>query len=323
MSNLKVNSKCNMCGSCLSLGYDFLSENDDGSIAVKSSTYINPASETFKNLKYICPVGAFEIEHSIRIESPEEQLNKIKGQLKQWPGLKKPSAKDISFNAGSYEMSLSCGNICSGYEYSSESAVMNAAEREFNNSIYSKMDIYILQVISQYRVDKISPYYTYGPDTDSVYYKENQKVSDLLRQAQKLSNRNLGTDFSKFEVYPYRDFVYKMLSKGELVGEDLVPSVHSEFKDSTYTSLSDYRTYINTDYIEKYAGRDFFGNTKYKDAYRYNLVEAILEFRKDLTKALEWQKDHIESNALGHISYLLDLYNKEAKDEILRKVSML
>lgn len=97
----------------------------------------------------------------------------------------------------------------------------NAAESAFNNGAYSKIDVFILQVISQYRADKIGPYYTYGSDTNSIYYKENQKIIQLLKEAEKLSDKNLGSGFSNFEICPSSDLAYKMLAKGELVGDEI------------------------------------------------------------------------------------------------------
>lgn len=211
----------------------------------------------------------------------------------------------------------------SDYSYSSDRAAENAAERAFNNGAYSKMDVFILQVISQYRADKIGPYYTYGSDTNSIYYKENQKIIQLLKEAEKLSDKNLGSDFSNFEICPSSDLAYKMLAKGELVGDELVGSVHREFDSGSYSSLSSYSMYYDTDDMEVYEGHGLFGD-KYKDKYCYrDLSEATRELEKDLRSALKYRGDEIERHALDKIKWLVQVYNKEAQQAISAKINKL
>ena len=251
MSNGRVNSNCMMCGGCLSLGYDFLEEQSDGHVKVKDNTYLKPDSAELKALMEVCPAQAFEYDKDAVIVSKEEQLMKIKQQLKMWKGIPEPTTKDIAFDERKYSMNMPYIRG-SDYSYSSDRAAENAAERAFNNGAYSKMDVFILQVISQYRADKIGPYYTYGSDTNSIYYKENQKIIQLLKEAEKLSDKNLGSDFSNFEICPSSDLAYKMLAKGELVGDELVGSVHREFDSGSYSSLSSYSMYYDTDDMEVY-----------------------------------------------------------------------
>ena len=251
MSNVRVNSNCMMCGGCLSLGYDFLEEQSDGHVKVKDNTYLKPDSAELKALMEVCPAQAFEYDKDAVIVSKEEQLMKIKQQLKMWKGIPEPTTKDIAFDERKYSMNMPYIRG-SDYSYSSDRAAENAAERAFNNGAYSKMDVFILQVISQYRADKIGPYYTYGSDTNSIYYKENQKIIQLLKEAEKLSDKNLGSDFSNFEICPSSDLAYKMLAKGELVGDELVGSVHREFDSGSYSSLSSYSMYYDTDDMEVY-----------------------------------------------------------------------
>lgn len=289
MSNVRVNSNCMMCGGCLSLGYDFLEEQSDGHVKVKDNTYLKPDSAELKALMEVCPAQAFEYDKDVVIVSKEEQLMKIKQQLKMWKGIPEPTTKDIAFD-----------------------------ERK-----YSKMDVFILQVISQYRADKIGPYYTYGSDTNSIYYKENQKIIQLLKEAEKLSDKNLGSDFSNFEICPSSDLAYKMLAKGELVGDELVGSVHREFDSGSYSSLSSYSMYYDTDDMEVYEGHGLFGD-KYKDKYCYrDLSEATRELEKDLRSALKYRGDEIERHALDKIKWLVQVYNKEAQQAISAKINKL
>ena len=322
MSNVKVNSNCMMCGGCLSLGYDFLEEQSDGHVKIKDNTYLKPDSVELKALMEVCPAQAFEYDKDVKVVSKKQQLMKIKQQLKMWKGIPEPTTKDISFDERKYSMNMPyiCG---SNYSYSSDRAAENAAEKAFDNGVYSKIDMFILQVISQYRADKIGPYYTYGEDTNSIYYKENQKIVELLKKAEKLSDKNLGSNFSSFDIYPSNDIAYKMLVKGELVGDELVDGVHSEFNSGSYSSLSSYAMYYDTDDIEVYEGHGLFGD-KYKDKYCYrDLSEATRELEKDLRSALKYRADSIENHALDKIKWLVQTYNEEAKKAISYKINKL
>lgn len=320
MSNLRVNSKCIMCGACLGLGYDFLIENSDGSISVIENTFLSKDSVELKKLNETCPVHALEFDNSVKVISKQEQLEKIKEQLRNWPGLSCPTENDLKFDGKKYSMSMP---VIGGsrYTYSSERAALDAAESEFDNKAYSKIDIFILQVISQYRADKLSPYYTYGPDTNSVYYKENQKIISLLKQAEKLSDRDLGSNFAEFDVSPSNDSCYKWLRKGELVGDNLIEEVRTKFKSGNYSSLSSYRMYFDTDDMEMYAPSGLFGKEKLVDRYCYkSLTEAIRELESDLYDALWYVDDEIIDHAKGVVDGLVYVYNDEAKKEIERKL---
>ena len=323
MSNLKVNSACIMCGSCLSFGYDFLEEESDGHITVKENTFLSAESKELKSLMEICPVKALEYDKNVPVKSKAEQVEQIKKKLKGWQGLKKPEPQDLPFDEKKYFMNMPfLGG--SSYTYSSDRAAMNAAEKKFDNGAYSKINVFILQIVSQYRADKVSPYYTYGPDTNSIYYKENQKIIEMLKQIEKLSDKKLGEDFSSFEIYPYRDICYKMLQKGELVGDNLVSSVYDEFRSGSYSSLSSYRMYFDTDSMERYAGTGLFGKEKYVDKYCYgNLSEATRELEKDLRNALRYTTDRIQRHASEIARGLTETYNNQAKEELAKKLAML
>jgi hypothetical protein len=157
-----------------------------------------------------------------------------------------------------------------------------------------------------------------------VYYKENQRIIELLKQAEKLSEKKLPGDFSKFDVYPYRDLYYKMLSKGEVVGDNLVESVHREYRSGSYSSLDSYRMYFDTDDMETYAGRGAFGRDKYVDKYCYrSLSEATRELEKDLRSALGYCADDIQNYAKDVVSALVDVYNKDVKEALSKKIALL
>lgn len=322
MSNLKINSNCIMCGACLSFGYDFLEEKNDGTVCVKENTMLKPNSKELKTLMKNCPAKAFEYVIDVHVKSKEGQVGDLIKQLKNWKGLECPLKKDLNFVEKNYSMEMPfIGG--SSYSYSSDRTAENAALTQFDNRVYSKMDMYILRVISQYRVDKLSPYYTYEKDTDSVYYKENQKIIELLKQIEKLSGKNISSDFSRFDVYPYDDIYYKMLNKGEFIGDELVGGVRSEFNSGSYSSLDSYRMYIDTSSVETYDGQGLFGRAKMKEKYcYYSLSEAISELEKDLRSALNYQADYIQQRAFEAVEWLVKEYNEAARKEIAKKIEI-
>ena len=105
-SNLNIHDDCIKCGTCLSLGYEFLTEQKDGSIGIKDGTFLKPDGEEFMALCEVCPVKAFAIDTNVRVESKKEQLKKIIQKLQNWPELKAPKGSEIPFDESRYSMNI-------------------------------------------------------------------------------------------------------------------------------------------------------------------------------------------------------------------------
>lgn len=322
-SNLIIDNKCIKCGTCLSLKCNFLSERSDGSIAVKDCTFVKEDDDEFKKLCEICPVGAFRIDSSVKVLSKSEQLQEIVKKLKSWTYLKKPTKEDLKFNEKNYTINMPYVGG-SGYIYSSESAAERAALNQFNNAMYSKIDVFILQVVSQYRADKLSPYYTYGEDSASVYYKHNNKIMAWLKRAKDLIGNELTGNLVYFNIYPGSDTYYKMLNKGEIMGDEMISGIRREFDSSSYTDLDSYSSYMDFDDMEMYEGTGRFGKTKYSDKYCYRAqIDAARELEKDIRSALSYRDTQIEERAVEITSWLVDEYNKKMKEELSKRIEII
>jgi hypothetical protein len=82
--------------------------------------------------------------------------------------------------------------------------------------------------------------------------------------------------------------------------------------------------YFDTDDMETYAGRGAFGRDKYVDKYCYrSLSEATRELEKDLRSALGYCTDDIQNHAKDVASALVDVYNKDVKEALSKKIALL
>jgi hypothetical protein len=319
-SNLNVTEKCIQCGSCLGSGFDFLGSASDGSIIVCAGTVLSEQSQEYKALKDICPVGAFEIDTTVKQSDKKQIINNMIEELKNYEGVSIPTYKDIKFHRNEYSVSLPSASGEYRYEYSSYSEAERAALREFERTMYSQIDNIILKIITEYRVIHVKPYYTAEIKEGSVYAKSNQKVSEMLSAIKNVVNDNLPNDFARVDLMPDRETVWKMLNKGELVSGELISSVRSKFD----YSASQYACYCDTDDMEVASGTDWHGNTKYKDKYCYrNMRAAFQELEKDLLNACDYAEDSIEECTLNHIKWLVEVYNKDLRDLIDKKVKQI
>ncbi|MBQ9765838.1 MAG: hypothetical protein IJW18_06550 [Lachnospiraceae bacterium] len=321
-SNLKVTERCVQCGSCLGCGYDFLSSASNGEIIVRIGTFLSEQSLEYKTLKEVCPVDAFEINNIVTSADKKQMIETMIAELKDYKGLEKPTVKDIPFNKDEYHVSIPVASGEYRYDYSSDSAAERAALREFERAMYSQIDSIILKIITEYRVKRIKPYYTVELEEGSVYAKSNQKVSEILAAIKNVMDCELPADFTNVNIYPSNEEtgVWKMLNRGELISEEFISEIRSEFD---YPS-SQYDCYWRTDDMETYAGTDWRGNSKYKYMYCYKDIRgAFEELAKDILNACGYARNDVEERALSKVQWLVDVYNKELRALIDEKLRIL
>ena len=305
MKNVSINSKCNQCGVCVIKCPQLFAEDESGNIKILSAV----AEETDELLSAVknCPVKAIEVSDGA------DKKESLDGYIKKLESLKNGltvTKKDIEFNEV-YTRKISAPYVgSSGYNYKSSSQAQNAGFDAFRSTTYSQLDNLILERITDYRVTVVKPYYS--KDSDSVYTKNNNEISDILKAVSIIAGSNkLPSDFCTVDVYPdERDIVWKMLQKGEIIGDNFISIVKREFD----YSASDYKTWIDYDDMEDYRG---------KDIYNYNAYDAVKEFENDLTGALKYAKDDVEEATLGYIKGLVDNYNKRLRECIDTKLAAL
>lgn len=324
-TNLVIAESCIQCGSCLGLENGWLVQAEDGSIKVVSGTFLNPTDSSVQELVSLCPVGAISVDTSVKEESAADEMKKIIGQLEQWNGIEKPQPAELKFKAKEYPIPIPYGSGAHSYNYSSSRAAERAASEELNRIMYSKIDTFILKAISEYRVRKVSPYYT--KNAGNVYEKGNQTVGALLRDAKKLLERKgiaVPQSLCSFSVYPEGDIYWKMLNKGELISDEMVSMVRSQFNSLSSSGLSSYCLSVDTDDMETYGGTGLFGRTNYVTKYCYrSLNDACMEIAQDITWALDYCDDRIEDKAYEFACVLIDVYNESAKKALKDKINQL
>lgn len=254
-SNLVINQNCMQCGSCLGYGYSFLSSDSDGSPIVKAGTVLKEDSVEYQNLKEICPVEAFELIKEI---DNNEVINSLVQALRNFQGVKIPANDDVKFISEEYNIPIPVASGEYKYEYKSTEAAERAGYREFDRIMYSQLDNLILKVITEYRIRKVKPYYTDQIEEGSVYAESNQKLSKILEGIKDILGDKIPEDYAEVGIFPSDETIWKMLNKGELVSNELVSDVRSEFDSMNYT----YDYLIESDEMERCVGTDWRGNNK-------------------------------------------------------------
>lgn len=303
MKQIKINSKCNQCGICVVKCPAYFTENESGDVRVISSS-VNETPE-LKSAVNACPVKAIELGAEVNVnQSIQNYINELE---KMKNGIK-VTTKDIEFHEAFSRRVYVPSAGMSGYSYKSSSQAERAGYDAFVSRCYSQIDNLILERITDYRVTMIKPYYT--TDSDSVYSKNNSKISEILKAIYAVAGANkLSSDFCTVNIYPdTNDTVWKMLNRGELISDNYIGIVKREFS----YSASEYKTYIDWDDMEDYRG---------KDIYCYNANDASNELGNDLGNALRYAKSDIEDNSLGYLRSIIDSYNRNLKTCIEKKIS--
>ena len=325
-TNIVISDKCIQCGSCIGFSSKWIEETSDGVFAGKNGVFVEADDPDVAKLISVCPVGAISIDASIKRETAKNTVEAIITQLESMNGLPEPTRNDMKFNVDEYSIGFPYPSGERRYNYSSERAAENAAENEFNRIAYSQIDRCILKIISEYRVKKVTPYFSGKMESGSVYAAYNARNIKLLSEAKDLLAGEgivtLPSDFCSFDVFPDKDTLWKMLNKGELISDEMVGTIRSEFDSSSYSSLSSYSSNYDTDEMESYEGEGFFGGSKYKSKYcYYNVYAACRELASDIKSACRYKDDKIEERAVEIASELIKEYNKLMAAEIKRKIA--
>lgn len=320
---IKVNEKCNCCGICSMQYPDYFFETDEGK-AQANGEAVKVDDSIVAEIEGLCPVHAImmEKENKSTKQLLAEKLDKLKECRIAYP-----TKEDIPFKKEEYSIPIPYAPGAYRYEYSNESSANRAARSEFNNKMYSQIDVLILKVITEYRVKYIKPYYSKNAEDNSVYYVCNKKTEKTLANiARILEQDGLGSDipsdFCTVDCYPEKDITWKMLNKGELLSDEMISSIRSEFNNGSYSSLDSYEMYWDTDDMEVFAGTGFGGRVKYKTKYCYkSLNEAFQELAKDLMSACSYKGDCIVDRAFEMVEWLIGEYHKKL-DQLLQEKIM-
>lgn len=307
-----VTEDCNCCGLCGVKYPDYFFDDIEGKASVRNGFLVLDV-EKANDVQGICPVHAITAVKEKK--SVRQILADMVDNLKAYK-LEYPTKEEIPFKKEEYSIPLPAASGEHRYDYSSDSSANSAARSEFDRKMYSQIDVIILRIITEYRVKYIKPYYS--KDETSIYALCNKKLEETLKEiCQVLKSEGLADDmpqdFLSVDIFPdENDTTWKMLNKGEMISDEIVSSIRSEFNSGTYSSLSDYESYWDTDDMEVSAGTGFGGRTKYKDKYCYrNLREAFQELAKDILNACYNKDDYIVERARENVKWLIDKYNEK------------
>ena len=330
MKTFEVSEKCACCGMCTQKT-NLLVENATGKVVpapkcVITSQFLKEAEEIVKN----CPAGAIRIVEKGEVKSLDKNslanLLRTKLEKVEKPVLKK---EDIKMDVNRYSISSPNMRYSSGYEYSSESSAESAALSEFDRNVYSQYTRFITEVLVQYREDKLKKYYTF--DRNSFWGQANAKYEkvllDFVNEVEGSSDGKIkfSADFVKFEAYPggipdveksNHMWILKHFDEYQIV-----PRIMREFHDIPHTDKEGYRSYIDTDDMEVYAGRGFFGGDNYKTKYSYRAYDLVREYLSDLKNAIRYAD--IDDRPISEVESAIESYNKEAKKLIEEKINIL
>lgn len=329
MKTFVVSDDCVSCGLCLQ-ETDLLVEDAVGKAKPAEKCIINDLKKAEK-IVADCPVGAISIVEKGDIKQLDEktirELPNLLGQkLRQ---VKRPQLTDeVKLDARKYNVKRNGESVGAyDYKYSSESNALSAAIDQFDRIAYSQYARFITEILVQYKEEKLKKYYIF--DKNSFWNQENAKYrSVLLNFANEIESLTNGTiklsdDFIKFEVYPCSesdiDNNYHMWGLKYLEQCKNIESIMSAFHGLNSTSKNDYKTYIDTDDIEVYAGTGWFGGDKYKTKYCYCLLsEAVETYLSDLTWAINYAD--ADQRAIDGVKWAITSYNNKVDKTIEEKI---
>ena len=327
MKKFKVSDKCICCGACI-VATDLLVEDDEGKAKASDKGYIS--SDFLQKAKEIvdsCPVNAISIvETGIASNTGKEGLiqlsNLLESKLREIE-IVDVSSEAVKFDARKYNISYPYPRGQNRYTYSSSSKAVNAGFDEFKRIAYSQHGRFITDILVQYKIEKIRPYYIF--DESSYYYQINKRFEKVLNEfateAEALSNGNVvfPSNFSEFNVFPKKDCNIEFAASFEEF--QIQSQIMHELND--FAPLDSYKSGIDWDDMEVYAGTSLFGNEKYKDMYCYRDVEQVVaEFITDLKDAMNYLDDDIEYKAVSTINWCIRQYREKVNEQLIEKINI-
>lgn len=332
MKQVKVDrEKCSCCGACFTDSAIFAEDNAGGAVVVNCGIIREDEIPEISKIIEVCPSQAiFLIETDDKVVSKDD-LKKIVNELKnKLEGIQIPDVKiaDIKMNAKEIQIQVPYSYDRYQYIYSSEAKAESAGLAEFDKLAYSQAEKIVLQILIQYKINKLRKYYT--SDEESYYVKKNQEFEMALKNIEEkiilASNGmlKLPNDFTVFFSLPARDhhdreLFLNILSRFE---DGLSGRVMNEFHSNSYSSKSEYKMYLDTDMSSEYEGECFFGGDKYKYRYCYTGVnEAIKNLIGDLQSSVNYAD--VDEEAVERVNSVLKMYREDVAKRIEEKCNML
>lgn len=334
MNTLLVSEKCICCGICTQKTNLLVEDVVGKAKPADGCIVMDKDLSSIEVIAAECPVSAIKIvtkyeDNKLDVAVVKELPHILKVKLNALPKLK-VTKNDIKMDAKKYAVHVQYPNGECRYNYSSESKALNAGLDEFDRIAYSQYRRIILDIFVQYREDKLKKYYTF--DKGSFWGDANSKYEKALlefaNEVKGLFNGKivLPKKFTEFKAIPGGDtnlrenfYLYILANFDELSTQS---GIMAEFNGSSYHRKNDYKSYIDTDYIEEYKGESFWGNPKYSTKYCYRRVyEAVKEYLSDLQLCINYVD--VDERPLDKIEDAIESYYKEVEKIVENKIQML
>ena len=334
MKQIEVDIKCNGCGLCI-VNSPYLQENAEGNAQPVEGKAIKDSDlEGLKNIVNKCPENALKIiESGIATKKGKAGVCEVIADLKKKCDLlavEEIKSSDIKMNMKDYTVTIPISEKQYCRDYTSESSAKSAAKDEFNQLCYSEAAYrpLIKKVFVEYRVNVLGPYYNCVDEVDSAYYKYNERVRKYLADAyvevcDLLGDSKLPESWKNFSGYLQEtDWHIQAIKKFD--GRSTSSGIIAKLNDLPHTSLSDYVSGMDFDYIEEYVGESIFGNPKYKNKWYFSgFSDAAKTFLDDLIWAIGHMSSDIEEDAAISINSALKAFEEEIKKEFSAKIQEL
>lgn len=308
-------SKCSMCGACLTEGH-LLKELSDGRVEVQGSGILkDDQMQAADALVELCP------ENALAIEEQAADIDAIKAKIRQPLSLELPEKSRYSFNKEDYNLSPVFGKGEHDYRYTSYSDASHAGLREFRDAIWGQRKAMAQQIIISYKHDKLMAVMQYEEKPGNYKYETIQRLTNLLKsyvdelEAATGKKLDLPGDFYTFKAnnsVVLKDILRYRLDGGwaETVADECEPYDWFEpwidVDDSTRMKVV----------------KHFFGDDTYEDedVYCYKLSGASKELNTQILNACQ---ECIPEMADQEIESEMRFFHKELQTEWESKIKLL
>ena len=305
---VKINrNACSACGACLIYPQLFKEMRDGKAEIVRLKILSNKEIQDVLDAKNICMDNAISL---LEMNGTGNLKDIISIAEKKLLSLTIPKAKDINFNADltNFDYKIDMPYLDIYYtSYKSYNKAIDASLKAFDNYVYQHRDKIIMSLLHEFKVRNLGSYYLLRGN--SVFDDINYKVCGLLKKLKyelfvKSSwTVKLPDDYFNVEIYPdthCKKNTWEDVSRFET---HLYPitNVDRDFvKNSSYTSLRDYKDYLDVREYDTYDDK-----TVWEPQFPNEALEEIV---KDLKLSLKCSD--VREIAEQHVNRLLEEFEK-------------
>ena len=317
MKRVSISDKCTLCGLCEQDGLSKVFQLDSDIYQMRPLNNGLFDLDKYPMIMEVCsdcPAGAITVEDEQMVAgSKAEILDKLNQMiyhdLRDFP-FDPPDESKYEYSTGKYHASKIPAQYRSTAKYHSDDSAEKAGVAEFKRSVWNQYKAIARQYITEYKVKKLKPYFSYEEHESNYYYALNLKIEGLLDEVSRLAQVatdgkiSLPSDFGRFSVMPRLKDADDSL--GYLYGYQILEDFQFNYEGSSF--------FHNADYYDSWV------NTDGDDRYYYDFEEAEEQFRDDMYYVVE---EVINSIAKQRVEEITEDYHKAAKRALAAKMDIL